>query len=79
MDSQTISPSTDIGQLFNEDPGLRQVECATCRRLECAANLVFCFICDDAPDVCIDCLTTHEQSTHTKEEIVAFFREVAAW
>lgn len=60
--------------LPEQDPGLKWAECATCKNIECAANLVFCFICVDG-DLCFDCLKTHEAQAHTKEEMDRLFAE----
>lgn len=59
-------------ELFREDPGLKWVECATCKNLECAANLDSCFLCTDPPDLCNDCLETHREQNHTEEEVRQF-------
>lgn len=63
-------------ELFVEDPGLKWVECAECKNLECAANLDACFLCTDAPDLCSDCLARHTEMNHTEAEIREFFEEV---
>jgi hypothetical protein len=62
-------------EMFQEDPGLKWVECAACKNLECAANLDACFLCTDPPDLCHDCLETHTEQNHTKEEARQFFAD----
>lgn len=61
-----------------EDPGLKLEECALCKSLECAANLVFCFICEDPPDICGDCMAQHLTETHTQIEYMKAEQELTA-
>ena len=63
-------------EFFPEDPGLKWVECAGCKNLECAANLDACFLCTDPPELCHDCLATHNQQAHSEEEMNQFMEEV---
>ena len=64
--------------LFDEDPGLRSVECPLCKKDECAANLVCCFICDDLPEFCGDCMTKHLTENHTQAQFMKAQQELLA-
>lgn len=64
--------------LFDEDPGLRSVQCPLCKSAECAANLTYCFICDDLPEFCGDCMVQHLTDSHTQAQFMKAEQELMA-